>query len=73
MPRYSRKNEINLYRKLNKELDSKFPDGYSDQQTPKEGQREQQPKHCDRSNKDVGVNPTVSNENTNNFSYQKFK
>lgn len=32
----------------------KFPEGYTDQQTPDEGQRPQQPKHFNNNDKDEG-------------------
>lgn len=56
-----------MYQILNKEISSKFPEGYPDWQAPDEGQKAQQPKRCDNNK----LLQHGSLKSTNDLSFQR--
>ena len=59
-------------RGFNKGCSSKFREGSQVQQTPEEGRRTCQPKHCGNNNKDEDNSPKTLNDKNHQASSQKF-
>ena len=60
-------------RGFNKGRSSKFCEGSRVRQTPEEGQRTYQPKHCGNNNKDEDNSPKNLNDKNQQASSQKFR
>ena len=60
-------------RGFNKGRSSKFREGYQVRQTPKEGRRIYQPKHCGNNNKDEDNNPKNLNDKNQQAPSLKFR
>ena len=60
-------------RGFNKGRSSKFREGSRVQQTPEEGWRTYQPKHCGNNNKDEDNSPKTLNDKNHQASSQKFR